>query len=544
MFIALLLLFIGTWVAFQWGSILQVGMALFIGEKHDNTSVEKSILYGLALLAWITALVHFFLPIDKRLQSAVMVIAIGQYALYPEQWNLFKKWLLNWQTLVLFFIGGIALIGRSGFGDIADYHLQAVKWAEQFPNLLGIGNFNRPLSNNNWWFNLQALFGFGIGNAVSLYCLNSLLAIVTVKWVLTNLVETQSLERGIWLGLGLFTIFSFKTAFAGSISPDFPISLLVMIAALEFIKNKQQARTKKGTLHLAILVCFAISIKLNALPLFVLVIATLFMQFNTKTLGITISIGMIYLLPWLIGNVVVSGWLAYPVSQVDLFNVDWKVPASVLEFERYSILQWGKIPGAPIEETAQLGLLEWLPKWFNQHDIINKGVMLTVLLSVLFMLFQPNTYKQRAKGILFIFGLLGLFFCLSNGPHIRYAFGYFWLLIGMAIGGFSKITFPKQATYTMLGLALVLAILKSSSHNFGTPAWFKPDAYPKTILTSYQMGLEKAFVTKQNSTCWDQFPCTYYMVPGCELRGNMYENGFRTNPEKFKSLFNENVPQP
>ena len=544
MFIALLLLFLATWVAFQWGSILNRLLELITSEKHLQSSPEKTIFYGLALLAWLTAMVHFFLPIDKRLQSGVLVIAIGQFALFPEQWNVFKKWLLNWQTLVLIFIGAIALIGRSGFGDIADYHLQAVKWAEKFPTILGLGNFNRPLSNNNWWFNLQALFGFGIGNALSLYCLNTLMAIVSLKWVLSNLFNTKNLEKGIWAGLGLFAVFSFKTAFAGSISPDFPISLLVMICTLEFLQLVQNQFSKTGLIQLGILICFAISIKLNAIPLFVLLLAALFFKFNTKILGLLTLIGFVYVLPWFSGNVMVSGWLAYPISQVDIFNVDWKVPASVLDFERFSILQWGKIPGAPIAETAQLRLGEWLPKWFLQHDRINQGVMFMVCLSVLMLLIQPSTYKQPTKWIVFLFGLVGLLFCLSNGPHIRYAFGYFWLLIGLAIGSSYKLLFPKQMAYFILSLALILSVFKSSSHQFGSHAWFKPDAYPKVPLTQLQMGQESPLVTSQNSACWDQFPCSYYMVPGCELRGNTYESGFKANPEKFKSLFNEKVALP
>ena len=544
MIIACLLLVLASWVCFEWGNLFTHALNLVTAENATTENQEKTMLFGLAFLAWLTALLHFFLPIDKGIQSSILLVGIGNTLLFPENRKKYLKWLSQGTTLILLVIATLAISGRPGFGDIADYHLQAIKWAEHYPNILGLGNFNRPLANNNWWFNLQAVFGFGIGNLKSIYCLNPLLAVISLSWCLQNLKQSKGIEKGLNWGLLLFTVLSFKTAFAGSVSPDFPIAILVIFTAIESIQTMQQSNTISAFLKLALLVCFAISIKLNALPLLALLVVVFILNFNFSTAWRLLIFGSLYLLPWLIGNMIVSGWLAYPIHQIDLFSFDWKVPAAVLEFERFSIMQWGKIPGAPIMETAKLSFTEWLPIWFNQHDWANKIVMLTVLAAILLILVKRKTYQNKQLLLLLGFGVFGLLFCISNGPHIRYAFGYFWLLIGLGLGVYTDLPYKKSIQFLVLGASLALAGMKSYSHHYAQNAWLLPDPYPLIELNASQMGIEKVIINKQNSSCWDQFPCTYYLVPGCELRKGTFAEGFKTNPSNFKTLFEAEFQMP
>jgi hypothetical protein len=74
------------------------------------------------------------------------------------------------------------------------------------------------------------------------------------------------------------------------------------------------------------------------------------------TVIISLSMGV-----WLVGNVIVSGWLCYPVSSIDLFHFDWKTPKEVSDMERFSVKQWGKVPFQDIQVTAQMSFGEWFP---------------------------------------------------------------------------------------------------------------------------------------------------------------------------------------
>ena len=50
-----------------------------------------------------------------------------------------------------------------------------------------------------------------------------------------------------------------------------------------------------------------------------------------KKIGIYLLCGCVVLAPWLVRNVLISGWLIYPFAAIDLFSVDWKIPASYLQ---------------------------------------------------------------------------------------------------------------------------------------------------------------------------------------------------------------------
>lgn len=52
-----------------------------------------------------------------------------------------------------------------------------------------------------------------------------------------------------------------------------------------------------------------------------------------KKIGIYLLCGCVVLAPWLVRNVLISGWLIYPFAAIDLFSVDWKIPASYLQNE-------------------------------------------------------------------------------------------------------------------------------------------------------------------------------------------------------------------
>lgn len=43
-----------------------------------------------------------------------------------------------------------------------------------------------------------------------------------------------------------------------------------------------------------------------------------------KKIGIYLLCGCVVLAPWLVRNVLISGWLIYPFAAIDLFSVDWK----------------------------------------------------------------------------------------------------------------------------------------------------------------------------------------------------------------------------
>lgn len=133
--------------------------------------------------------------------------------------------------LISLIIAVLSICSRPGIGDIADYHLQALKWAEQYKNIIGLGNFNRPLANNNWWFNIQALFG---NASHSIYVLNALMFILVFTFLINNDNQNKMLKMFGFVLAG-FVAVSTKTAFVGSVTPDYAITNLIFICSYLFL---------------------------------------------------------------------------------------------------------------------------------------------------------------------------------------------------------------------------------------------------------------------------------------------------------------------
>jgi hypothetical protein len=60
-----------------------------------------------------------------------------------------------------------------------------------------------------------------------------------------------------------------------------------------------------------------------------------------------------------------------------------------------------------------------------------------------------------------------------------------------------------------------------------------PKAYPSNQLEPINLNGFKAYTTPQEGICWDQFPSTYYMVPGTQLRTQDVRDGFKPATTAF-----------
>jgi hypothetical protein len=85
-------------------------------------------------------------------------------------------------------------------------------------------------------------------------------------------------------------------------------------------------------------------------------------------------------LPFFIRNVLLSGWLVYPFTRIDLFDVKWKIPKGMADYDAREIQVWGR--GYSDVSRYEIPVEEWLPDWFRSLAGSDK---LLVLLPFLFM---------------------------------------------------------------------------------------------------------------------------------------------------------------
>lgn len=529
----LLLILYAASLSYAFG-VTSILVIMKIAGEHEPWHMRSPlvVVIGFATISLIISCLHFFIPIDWRCHLFVWLILLALVfsnkkelvSVFPDLMYRIRKSM--WFNLLLLCIALISVTIKPGTGDIADYHLQAIKWAEHYKNLPGIGNFNRPLVNNNWWFNLQAFFGLHDLGLQSVYVLNGLWYLLLMIYFARNVGEhAQRLFR---VPVIIFLILTVKTAFIGSVTPDIVITGIIFLCFDLYLEsNAHQSSKGFYTILIALLIFWGITIKATALLLLLLtgiMVLSLYKHKHFfKYVLLIAGIGGLWLLPWFAGNVVRGGYLLYPFNQVDLFHVDWKVPASYFEYDKIVLKGWGRINYADIYQTVQMPLTKWVPIWFSNLDVFNKAIIIGFVLAIISLCVK--LYQQKQYIVPFIAALVGFAMLFNSGPHMRFMYGYIIVTIGLALSQYPlpAVKWARKAYMAFLALMTLLLVIK----NHEQLSLLKPNPYPQHTLQKSTINGFEVYLVNSNNLCWDQFPCTYYIAHKTVLRSADINDGFR-----------------
>ncbi|MCR4798433.1 MAG: hypothetical protein K5853_08310, partial [Lachnospiraceae bacterium] len=226
--------------------------------------------------------------------------------------------------------------------------------------------------------------------------------------------------------------------------------------------------------------CNCVTTKLSAgviLLLSICPIVMLIKKRQIKPIIFSIMTALLIIVPYLIRNVIISGWLIYPSTALDLFDVPWKMPAQIGEADAYQIHVWAwDVHGDPEMEGASI--IRWIPHWFSSvlrstEKILVAASLLVSLITVAvliieavrFLLHRKDRPGKTEKGrLLLLFATLSLeyFFWQYSAPLPRYGYAYLILLpllgMGILLGWIKKALQNRGREKLLKALALVLSI--------------------------------------------------------------------------------------
>ena len=166
-----------------------------------------------------------------------------------------------------------------------------------------------------------------------------------------------------------------------------------------------------------------------------------------KVIRKDIVCGIVVATPWLVRNVIISGYILYPYSRIDLFGFDWKMPAEILDYDRKEIMVWGREVKDVSKYDESIG--QWFGTWFGNQMLRNKifiiaGFVATAVIVVLIFIKLTGIIKKKAsinffledirEGLLIVTMLTGEIFWLFSAPLVRY--GMVYLLMPSAVIAF------------------------------------------------------------------------------------------------------------
>ena len=443
--------------------------------------------------------------------------------------------------MIVIFNGGPSLMD-----DSDSYHIQMVKWIQQYGSVPGIANLHLRFGLNSAWFTSIGLFSFPISGVNTYFELNGLLTFWFCYYVLEKIFTARHGIRSMTYkrqAIGLAIILSISVLnwpiirqTAGSANYDFVSTFLIIVLIVNLFDDSETP-----IIEWLIWPVYLFTVRMINAPLILL--SLIFILPSAKKAGFktafTYTIIALFIgLPFIIRNLILSGYAFFPIYQIDLFSPDWKADKSALIDISNYIKYFNRIsPGfKPMAETRTLHFPAWVVEWYVYLFRFDKWMFSLSMFSYAFVLTRIRLLSKNQKWflIIMIVQLIGWFF---TAPDPRFVQGSLLFSIYAAIRIFPFRSWAwgkyiKGLTVILSSFVLCYGLLKTTgSRNYQNILLPKPIVSPDfrtVVVGDVKLHIPAKVLDNWNPRCYDvDLPCLYRIDPRLEARGSDIKSGFR-----------------
>ncbi len=325
--------------------------------------------------------------------------------------------------------------------DTGLYHAQAIRWVEEYGVAPGLGNLHMRLAYNSAFMSLQALFSLGWLVGQSLHSLNGFFCLAALVYAFSTmrLWGKNSLRVSDLLKCVMVVYVVQKGSDIASSGTDIGAMLLILYILAKW-GEYQEEEQQDGVLYgwLCLVSVYAATVKLSAASAVLLALYPLYLfirERNVRAVLAHVAAGAAILAPWLIRNVVISGYLVYPYAGIDLFHPDWKMDPAVLAQDSLDIKMFAR--GLRSAAEYDDSLVGWVPRWFLSQSMGDRIVLAAGVICIpviLYLLVKSFREKAYALTAFLAVGTGNLVFWFFSAPHMRYGGPYIYMLVVMTLG--------------------------------------------------------------------------------------------------------------
>lgn len=453
-------------------------------------------------------------------------------------------------------------------GDSGSYHYLAILWYEKFKVVPGLANVHGRLAFNPASFIIDAAYSFTGLLGQSIYPLNGVIILLFFTWLLA-----RALKGSYWLEKIIYLLMlpAFCRVLLDDISSPSsdPLFIICIIYAVIILFNNVKANTFTLATSIipVVILAFSVTAKLSSVTVLLLLpLAFAWLPRKERTIKSFLTVTAICLLlwlPWLCRNFILSGYLVYPLYYVDLFNVDWKAPASILKLDHIFINQGPKFFSLNFAYLQSLSFAQWFPKWLRLHNtpgfMVNLALFLAGMLSPFYWLLYLK-YKQAFSIRVFIVWLviyIGAWFWLVNSPDYR--FGAVFLILSFALPLLQLAGAIQRRAYAWPFTAAGVIVTAAFIFN-GVTIFIRPEVYSFGLKDCWLYPLkDKRYFYKNNNTNFPyiilnngiklylsdsmhecintSLPCMSWRYGNIEMRGKTLQDGFRNKTDEVQTYF-------
>lgn len=329
--------------------------------------------------------------------------------------------------------------------DTGLYHAQSIRWLEEYGAVKGLGNLHCRLAYNSSSFALSALYGMAFLGGQSYHCAAGWLAFLLAKICLEIVRPLLAGRLRVSDFARVMGIYYLVNIFDEMLSPasDYFMVLLAFCLVIRWLDLVEESvREPFPYAMLCVLGVFLMTVKLSAALILLLTVhpaRALLRDKRWKETGIYLALGIVTALPFFARNLLLSGWLVYPFTQIDLFDVRWKIPKGVADYDAREIQVWGR--GYSDVARYEIPVSEWLPGWFRSLAGSDKLLVIAAAAAVVVLLvyaagMAAGLWRRRWEILLVQATMAASFmFWLGTSPLIRYGCVYVYLTPAVVFGG-------------------------------------------------------------------------------------------------------------
>lgn len=380
----------------------------------------------------ISIIINFFAPLNLLVLSIILFTALILNVWLKIPSNILKHIILFWNEYkylsVCFIVIVLIILFYSFYPnyiyDTGLYHIQTMKWYQQYPVIPGLGNLHGRLAFNSTTLLIYELFNYQLGMFNTFTSISSLCILVFAAWVLCK-VSRSTTTSGFYLALILVLFLTSFSYWIASYNTDLLPALLIISLMMSFVFSEN--RWNKPIVFLCLpLLC--ITFKLSTIPicLFSLIYFIYYIRKKNKRILVScITFGSCFIIPWLGRFVIETGYLIYPFPSIDIFTFDWKMPLEAVEMEKAAVVAFVRKPNFDIFEVAALPFEDWIKAWYFKISPFNSMFLILAILSpILFLIYYKKSRFNKAILICWLIACLGLIFSFYTAPATRFHYGF------------------------------------------------------------------------------------------------------------------------
>ena len=268
------------------------------------------------------------------------------------------------------------------------YHAQSIHWIEDYGVVKGLGNLHVRLAYNSASFALSALYSMSFLSGQSFHVMAGFFAFMLAALCLgfVDVFRRQHFVLSDFARImAMYYLFNIYDEMVAPAS-DYYLSIMVFYIIIRWLDlNVRHEHSLLPYILIVLLGVYAVTIKLSAAPILLLSIIPIYKlakKKNIKALVFSTALGFFIAVPFFIRNVMISGWLLYPVTFLNFFNVIWKIPEGVAAYDAKEIKTFGR-GYTDVAAFKDADISTWLPNWFASIGGISKIMLILDLVCVI-----------------------------------------------------------------------------------------------------------------------------------------------------------------